>query len=140
VKAKSETYADLLVMEWGIDKCSPKLKRAMYNVLTELVAEAQLFLRRNPKLQVAVVDSEKHFSVWAYFPVHRRRLIAKAVQLKPSARVLLVISKPRVEKQPRKTTEAELRDHFGHVLLYLRDPKAHNDCPQALREWDRACQ
>jgi len=35
------------------------------------------------------------------------------------------------------TFAGHLRDHFGHVLLYLRSPKAPNDCPDAMNEWRR---
>jgi hypothetical protein len=34
--------------------------------------------------------------------------------------VLLVISEKHLEKQAVRKTNAELRDHLGHVLLYLR--------------------
>jgi len=40
-------------------------------------------------------------------------------------------------KEPVEALEACLRDHLGHVLLYLRSPKAKNDCLAAMKEWRR---
>jgi hypothetical protein len=82
--------------------------------------------------------SDSHFSVWAYFPVHRRRLVARNIRLNPATRVLLVLSKPEIEKQPLRLTRDQLRDHLGHTLLYLRSPRSRNECKDAMREWNRA--
>ena len=76
--------------------------------------------------------------VWAYFPVHRRRKIAKVVELKPETRVLLVIFEPDVERLPQEETLNKLRHHLGHTLRYLRAPKAKNDCSDATREWKKS--
>jgi hypothetical protein len=132
-------YVNLLIAEWGVEKRSPKVLACMRRVLAELSGEAQLTLRKNPKLQVLVLP-EAAFSVWAYFPVHRRRTVVSqlAVQLNPTARVLLVISEKHLEQQSVRKTNAELRDHLGHVLLYLRSPKKQNDCDDALREWQES--
>jgi hypothetical protein len=75
------------------------------------------------------------FGVWAYFPVHRNRLIARRLQPKPQTRVLLVLSAADFAKEPARTLEDYLRDHLGHVLLYLRSPKARNECRDAMQEW-----
>jgi hypothetical protein len=51
-------------------------------LLEELAVETQLFLRREPRLQVAVHSGEglsEWFSVWAYFPIHRNRTIVRDV-------------------------------------------------------------
>jgi hypothetical protein len=77
-------------------------------------------------------------SVWAYFPVHRRRYVARLFPPKPETRVLLVFSTAGAEKERRKVFEDQIRDHLGHVLLYLRSPKARNDCPDAMKEWRRS--
>lgn len=108
----------------------------MRRVLGELSPSAQMILRRNPKLQVVAV-SETGFSVWAYFPVHRKRQIVRdlRIELKPTARVLLVICEKLIEQQSARLTDAELRDHLGHALLYLRSPKSQNECADAAREW-----
>jgi hypothetical protein len=112
----------------------------MRRVLGELTAEGQLFLEGHPFLEVLVRPSAA-FSVWAYFSVHRRRsvvreLATEGIPLKPTTRVLLLIGEEQVLRQPDSLTEAELRDHIGHALLYLRRPRARNECKDALREWD----
>jgi hypothetical protein len=67
--------------------------------------------------------------------VYRRRLIAQQYKPKPTTRVLLVFSEPMIAKQPASVTEDQMRDHLGHTLLYLRSPKARNECADSLREW-----
>jgi hypothetical protein len=89
-----------------------------------------------PSLQVTI-HPEAAFSVWAYFPVHKRRMIVRqfadaGFSLRHSARVLLVISENLSEEDAD-----QMRDHLGHVLLYLQHPRAKNDCEAALREWSR---
>jgi hypothetical protein len=133
---RNGSYADILIAEWGIGKCSPRVQTRMRRVLGELSPGAQMVLRRNPKLQVVAV-SETGFSVWAYFPAHRKRQIVRDLQieLRPTARVLLVICETLIEQQPARLTDAQLRDHLGHTLLYLRSPKSRNECADASREW-----
>ena len=138
---RRNSYVNLLMAEWGIEQRSTKVQASMRRVLAELSAHAHLDLRKNPKLQVAVLP-EAVYSVWAYFPVHRRRTVVRhfALQLHPTTRVLLVISEKHVEQQSAKKTNAELRDHLGHVLLYLRSPKERNECEDAMNEWqESAC-
>jgi hypothetical protein len=67
-----------------------------------------------------------------------RRLIALGMHPKPQTRVLLVFSTPHCEETPVKLLRDQIRDHLGHVLLYLRSPKAPNDCPDAGKEWRRS--
>jgi hypothetical protein len=131
-------YPDLLMAEWGLDRWHGKLQRCLRRVLGELVTEAHLVLRRNPKLQVALSDSAP-FSVWAYFPIHRRRTILSScsISLVPGARTMLLINPTIVESQPHRQNCNQLRDHLGHLLLYLRDPKARNECSDASREFER---
>ena len=61
--------------------------------------------------------------------LYRRRVAAQTYRPKPATRVLLVFS------ESMKQSDDELRDHLGHALLYLRSPKAHNECSDAGREW-----
>ena len=133
---KDTCYVDLLIAEWGVTDYSEKLRRCVRRVLAELCAGSQLVLRRNPKLQVVILP-EATFSVWAYFPVHRNRHVVRGYQIKliGTARVLLVISLKDVEQQPLKKTAVELRHHLGHALLYLRSPRARNECSDAEKEW-----
>ena len=136
-KRKEKIMANDTIAWLGVRTDSAAVTACLRRVLSEMAPWALLFLR-DKRLQVEVVEDEGS-SVWAYFPVHRRRLIARSVQLKPTTRVLLRLSRLRIEKQPRRLTRDELRDHLGHTLLYLRSPHSRNDCEDALREWNRAC-
>lgn len=92
-------------------------------------------------MQVAVVPfSHNTDPVWAYFPVHRRRQIARHVDLRSETRVLLVFYQPDVRSHSKKYMMNKLRHHFGHVFLYLRNPKLEHDCPAAEEEWKRCTQ
>lgn len=126
-------YVDFLMESWGMGEQPRRVQTCLRKVLSELCGEGLLILR-NPKLEVMVAP-EAFFSVWAYFPIHRRRLISQRLHPQPRTKVLLAINAARLDTQPVKQTEDELRDHFGHVLLYLERPKAHNGCVEALREW-----
>ena len=64
-----------------------------------------------------------------------RRLIALGMPPKPQTLVLLVFSTADAEKERRGIFEEQLRDHLGHVLLYLRSPSARNECADARKEW-----
>jgi len=66
-----------------------------------------------------------------------RRLIALGMRPKPQTRVLLVFSAHHCEETPMKLLRDQIRDHLGHVLLYLRSPMAPNDCSDAWKEWRR---
>lgn len=133
---RSDFYVDRLIAEWDLEKHSAKLQGCLRRVLRELAVESQLVLSKEPKLQVEVLPGGGH-SVWAYFPVHRRRHVVRAleIQLKPTARVLLLISETRVREVSESQFTDYLRDHLGHVLLYLRSPRARNECEDATREW-----
>jgi hypothetical protein len=96
-------------------------------VLSELCPEAHLMLH-NPKLQV-VIHTDAGFGIWASFPVHKTRVLCKE-QL-PETRVLL-----RIDTDLTEEDADFVRDHIGHVLLYLRKPRAKNDCNAATREFD----
>lgn len=91
----------------------------------------QRWLKRHPGMVIG-------HSVWAYFPVHRRRYIARLFPAKPETRVLLVFGPTDGGREPVKVFEDHLRDHLGHVLLYLRSPKARNECPDAMKEWHKS--
>jgi hypothetical protein len=77
-------------------------------------------------------------SVWAYFPVHRGRYIARPFPPKPETRVLLIFGAPAVSEEPVKLFEGRLRHHLGHVLRYLWTPQAPNECADADREWHQS--
>jgi hypothetical protein len=135
---RRDCNVEFLIAEWEIGKSSPQLQACMRKVLGELAGEAQMALR-DPRLQIAVLP-EAPDSAWAYFPIHRMRSIVRDfhIDLKQAARVLLVISEKHFKKQPGRVSNADLRDHLGHTLLYLHNPKAQNDCNNAMKEW-RQC-
>jgi hypothetical protein len=127
-------------IEWRGVRGSARVNACLLRVLSELTLKAQLALR-DKRLQVEVMKDpkERHYSVWAYFPAHRRRWIARQVRLKRATRILIVLSETVIANQPLRETRDELRDHLGHTLLYLRNPRAPNECEDARREWDRSC-
>lgn len=141
------TCVDLRMDEWGIGKQSRRFQSSVRKVLSELKPQALLALK-DSRLEVTVVPDDG-LSVWAYFPIHvknythlcmgpdYRLLIAREVlrESKPRTRVLLVFSAAGFAGEPAEMFEDYLRDHLGHALLYLRSPKAPNDCPDAQREW-----
>jgi hypothetical protein len=65
-------YVEFLIDEWRIPEQPRRLRACLRRVLTELVVEALLVLRREPKLQVMVCRdlSSEVDHVWAYFPMH----------------------------------------------------------------------
>jgi hypothetical protein len=66
--------------------------------------------------------------------LERVRIVGELLP-RSDTRVLLVFGADRGGKLE---FEDHLRDHLGHVLLFLRDPDARNDCPDATREWRRS--
>jgi hypothetical protein len=134
-------YVDVRMKEWGMDEQARRIQTSVRRVLSELDAEALLSLK-DPRLEVVVMPDVglpgAELSVWASFPVHRRRIISRELGPKPQTRVLLVFYPPSIKKHPRGFFEDYLRDALGHVLLYLRSPRAHNGCPDAMREWRRS--
>jgi hypothetical protein len=124
------TLVDVRMAEWQMGEQSRRIQQSVRRVLSELSGESLLFLR-DSRLEVMVLPETMH-STWAYFPIHRRRWISRKLQPKPQTRVLLVIGTAGFAKE---TFEGYLRDHLGHTLLYLRSPKAWNDCKAAWKEW-----
>ena len=130
-------YVDLLMHEWGLAKQPQRIQEWVRRILEELETEALLILRREPRLEVQFRPEAGH-SVWAYFPIYRRRLIAQHCKPKPSTQILLLFGVKRFEQEDPKFSDECLRDHLGHTLLYLRSPKAQNECADAMREWRRS--
>jgi hypothetical protein len=126
-------YVGLRMREWGMDSQPRSLRTSFRKVLSELDSCALLYLK-DPRFEV-LVTPEDGFCVWAYFPVHRNRIVARELKPKPQTRVLMVISVPGFKGHSASAFEGHLRDHLGHVLLYLRDPQAWNDCDAAWKEW-----
>jgi hypothetical protein len=90
-RKQANTYVDLLMQEWRLGEASRIVQACVRQVLEELDGTAQLSLRREPRLEVMVLPESGH-SVWAYFPVHRGRTIARKCKPKSATRVLLVLS------------------------------------------------
>jgi hypothetical protein len=122
---------------------SARVTDCLRRVFSELHPEALLALR-DKRLQVEVVERyvrierddgtsflfDSDFSVWAYFPVHRRRLVSRNIRLNPATRVLLVLSKPEIEKQPlrltRDSTKARRIPAHTHVFRAVIDATISN--------------
>src|ERR1700722_11268889 len=70
----------------------------------------------------------------------RRYIFGDGLELIPKAEteVLLVFSAPNIRDQSAGLTDYEVRHDIGHALLYLRNPKARNNCRDAHREWRRS--
>jgi hypothetical protein len=132
---KTSRYVKGLIRKWRLGKQPTSFRRTVEKVLMELCAEALLILRSDPRLQVEIAPGGPE-DVWAFFPMHRRRLIARDFPPKPSTRVLLVLRSQMFDKRCADIDGVEcLRDHLGHTLLYLWNPKARNECADAAREW-----
>jgi hypothetical protein len=118
----------------------PEVEECLDEALRELGMAAR-FALLDRRLQVAVVPfSEDTDAVWAYFPVHRHRRIARHVDLRTETRVLLVFYQPDVRSHSEEDMMKKLRHHLGHVFLYLQNPRAKNDCTAAEEEWKRCTQ
>ena len=117
---------------------SPAVEKCLDAILRKLDSAARFDLM-DRRFQLAVVPFSLGTDLaWAYFPVHHRREIARHIEIRPEARVLLVIFEPEVERFPYEETMKKLRHHFGHVLRYLRAPKSKNDCSDAVMEWKKS--
>lgn len=132
------SMADATLRWLSVESDSPKVLRCLRTVVAEMPAWAQLTLR-DRRLQVAVLPDNS--SVWAYFPMYRQRRIARHVRkytrVKATTRIILVIGSATVQIRSVDQTLVELRHHIGHVLLYLRAPRAQNECDKADKEWAR---
>jgi hypothetical protein len=151
----SGTYVDFRMDEWRMGEQPRRIQVSVRRVLSELSVESLMRLK-DPKLQVVISPTTIH-DTWAYFPIHRRRVISHHLTLRPQVRVLLLIGTdftrqalrratvvltPEISRQSpgemKETFEDRLRDCLGHVLLYLRSPKARNECADAWQEWKRS--
>lgn len=125
---------------WSNDYDFPEIEKCFDSVVEELGILAQVALL-DPRLQMEVVPvSSDGFPVHAFFPMHRHRWITKWIEVRPTTRILLLLSKPDIEGMPKEEVLKALRHHLGHSLLYLREPKAKNECPAADEEWKRCAQ
>jgi hypothetical protein len=68
--------------------------------------------------------------------IYERVRIVRELLPKIETRILLVFGASGFEKERSEDFQDILRHHLGHVLLFLRDPKAWNDCDAACKEWE----
>lgn len=66
--------------------------------------------------------------------IDRVRIVRELLP-RPDTRAILVFGTAGLEEEGATVFEDHLRDHLGHVLLYLRAPKAWNGCSAAMKEW-----
>jgi hypothetical protein len=65
--------------------------------------------------------------------------IGEIVDIRPGASVLLLMNGDQFRSEQESDALDHLRDHLGHTLLYLRSPRAANECTDATREWEESC-
>jgi hypothetical protein len=129
---------DYRMQEWGMADKPSRIRDSALRILSELNPEGLMALK-DPRFEVMVLPPGAppwHINVWAYFPIDQRRWIAKELKPKPQTRVLLVINSGEFEKAKAGSLDGKLRDHLGHVLLFLRAPAARNECRDAWKEWE----
>jgi hypothetical protein len=133
---------------WWDDFSFPAVEECFESVVKELPTVSRIALL-DPRLQIEVVpleDDEPAAPVedpgaptWA-FPVHRQKWIKEFVEVRPATRVLLLLFQRDIKRLPKEEVIEDLRHELGHALLYLRKPKAKNDCAAADEEWKRCTQ
>ena len=70
--------------------------------------------------------------------IYERIRIVRELLPRIETRILLVFGASGFEKEWSVHFQNLLRHHLGHVLLFLRDPKAWNDCDAACKEWEQS--
>jgi hypothetical protein len=141
-RARGNPYVGFRMNEWGMGAQSRRMQAVVRRVLGELSCEALICLK-DERFEVLVFpESYGSGFIWPYFPIYGRRLVVRkaiALGLAPKAetRILLLFTAPDIETQSLRFLEGCLRDALGHVLLYLRSPKAWNGCSEAMKEWHR---
>ncbi len=121
----------------------------MYRVLNQIPAETLLTLRREPRLQVEAVLRTPE-TMWAYFPIRAGQVgdehlniqldllvQASKLTLRAKAEILLLLRTKMGRGENDPDVMGDMAHHFGHLSLYLRNPKAKNNCPDATRVWNR---
>jgi hypothetical protein len=131
-------FVEAVMKDWNMAEQSSRIQSCLRKVLAELSDGACRRLR-DDKLEVKILPTAD-YGVWAYFPIHRRRWITRELYPKETTRVLLVLGTSHFEEESLEVLEDWLRDHLGHSLLYLREPKAKNVCSVAQEEWEKSCQ
>jgi hypothetical protein len=137
--SQSDFYVDLLMKEWQMERQTTRLANCVRDVLRELIAESQLVLRRERKLEVVVLP-EEYPAVWAHFPIREKRT-SFAHPTKPATEIALALSVKHFDELPEELLKNELRIAFGHILLYLSNvyngTNRRNTRRDAMKEWQR---
>ncbi|HXJ89471.1 MAG TPA: hypothetical protein VMS18_21835 [Candidatus Binatia bacterium] len=124
---------------WMDDYSFPVVEDCFESVLKELPTISRIALL-DPRLQIEVVPLDGgDFPTWAC-RVHHHEGIKRKLEVRPDTGILLLLSQPAIEHLPREAVIEDLRHELGHVLLYLRDPEATDDCSAADEEWKRCTQ
>ncbi len=117
----------------------PLIEDCLESVLKELPPIPKIALL-DPGLQIEVVPLDGgDFPTWAC-RVRDHESIRRKLEVRSATGILLLLSQPAIERLPRKEVMEDLRHELGHVLLYLRNPEAIDDCSAADEEWERATQ
>jgi hypothetical protein len=70
--------------------------------------------------------------------IYERIRIVRELLPRIETRILLVFGTSGFEKERSVDFQDLLRHHLGHVLLFLREPKAWNDCDAACKELEQS--
>jgi hypothetical protein len=124
---------------WHMYERSNPMQAYLRNVLSEL-RDGACGLLLGELLQVKTVP-DATAGAQAYFPMQHRRQsrIRHMMHPKERTQVLVVLGASHFEQDPVEMLQDQLREAFGHALLYLRDPKAQNERVDAQREWKASC-
>jgi len=115
----------------------PEAEECFAAVLKELRAPARIALL-DPRLQIEVTPLDgDDYPTWAC-RVRDHEWIRRKLEVRPAAGIVLLLSQPAIERLPKEEVMEDLRHELGHVLLYLRNPEAIDDCSAADEEWERA--
>jgi hypothetical protein len=115
----------------------PTVEECLESAVRELGTITRIALL-DPRLQIEVIPLDGgNFPTWAC-RVGNHESIRRKLEVRSDTGILLLLSQPAIERMPREEVMEDLRHELGHVLLYLRDPEAIDDCSAADEEWERA--
>lgn len=139
--ASGQLYVGQLMREWRMDKTTARIRASVRCVLGQLCGGALLTLKNEANLEV-MVTREAGTHVWAFFPFLQGRFrgtslwtTPKRLKARPDTRVVLHFNAEACQGVSAAKLRDDLRHHLGHVLLFLSDPGAPNECSDADREW-----
>jgi len=117
----------------------PLIEDCFESVLKELAPILKIALL-DPRLQIEVLPLDGgDYPTWAC-RVRDHESIRTKLEVRSATEILLLLSQPAIERLPREEVMEDLRHELGHVLLFLRNPEATDDCSAADEEWKRCTQ